>query len=294
MPARNEHMAQQGGGGIVACVCSGFARRWGLDVGVLRFAFVALTIVSFGAFALVYVALWLVLPSQSIDQHTVDVKPDFATSEMYGTCEKGTACHKKTKERIDYSHVPPQNPEQAANAHLEAMRARAASQSETTSGVPVFVALILGTTLVVIGMSFIISMMIPIFSPLQFWPLVLVGFGIMRMVVPPNEGYRMGSFALGVAMLCVGAVLVLGTTGIFIIHYAEWFQQAWPLLAMSFGVMLLWRATCSNGFALLALALLAAFCIVGFMYCAEPGPAITVVTNQPFAKDLPVMGVYMP
>lgn len=293
MPARNDNMHQQGGG-VVAGVCSGLARRWGIDVGVLRFSVVALTIVTFGAFAAVYAALWLVLPPRSIDQHTVDVKPDSAASETYGDRERACdrPCAKKAKARVDYSHVPPKNPDQAATAHFEAMRAQAATCTEESSSMPVVAALAGGTVAVVLIMGFAISQSVPVFSPLQFWPLVLVGFGIMRIVVPDPCGYRMGSFAAGVVLLCAGTVLALGTTGLFVVHYREWFQEAWPLLFLAIGFMLLWLPTRSNGFALLALGLVVVFCIVAFLYCAEPGPAYSVMTGQPFAKGFPPVGVH--
>lgn len=292
MPVRDGNMHQQGGG-VVAGVCSGLARRWGMDVGVLRFTIVALTVVTFGAFAAVYAALWLVLPPRSIDQHTVDVKPQSAASETYGEREhaRNRPCAKKAKERVDYSHVPPKNPEQAATAHFEAMRAQAAACTEESNSVPVVAALAVGTIAVVLIMGFAISQAVPIFSPLQFWPLVLAGFGIMRIVVPDSHGYRMGSFATGVILLCIGTVLALGTTGVFIVHYRVWIREAWPLLALAVGFMLLWLPTRSNGFALLSLACVVVFCIVAFLYCAEPGPAFAVMTGQPFAKGLPAMGV---
>lgn len=299
MPAQREHTSQHGGA-IVAGICSGLARRWGIDVGVLRFAFIALTIVTFGLFSLVYVVLWLLLPVQSIDSHTVDVKPDSFASETYGPRDAETArCRKRgerrgrqaRKDRVDYSHVPPQSPQQAADAHYEASRAQSAGASGEASEAPVVVALVVGTTAVVAGMGAVISMTVPVFSPLQFWPLLLVGLGIVAIVVPSRNGYCMGEFVFGTALVCAGVVLALSTTGIFIVHYDAWLQQAWPLLFMSLGALFIWNGTYSNGFALLALALLVAFCAVAFLYCSEPGPAFWFLNNQPFAKDLPILGV---
>jgi phage shock protein C len=51
-------------GRLVAGVCSGIAEYVGIDATVVRLIFVALTVVTFGMFVLVYLAAWVVIPEE--------------------------------------------------------------------------------------------------------------------------------------------------------------------------------------------------------------------------------------
>jgi phage shock protein C len=52
---------------MVAGVCSGIAEYVGIDVTVVRLVFLALSVVTFGLFALVYLAGWVVIPEEGED-----------------------------------------------------------------------------------------------------------------------------------------------------------------------------------------------------------------------------------
>lgn len=277
--------------GIIAGVCSGLARYWGIDTGVLRFAFIALTVATVGAFALIYIALWLVLPSQEGVRRTVDVNPDYAASDIYGARESQEACkHKREKTRADYAHEPPQSPDMAATA--AAARAREWSrQAPPQSPAPVAIGLGLGILLAVVGMAFAVSSFATVFTPLQFWPLGVVALGIVRMVVPAERGYRLEDFTLGFVLFCLGAVLLANTAGVFFVHFGTWLMQGWPILAMALGCLLLWRGTSFNGFAFCVMALMVAFCATGVMFCSNPGPAMETLIGMPFTRGLPMMVV---
>lgn len=54
-------------GRLVAGVCSGLAEYFGVDATVVRLVFVALTVVTAGFFALVYLAAWVVIPEEGED-----------------------------------------------------------------------------------------------------------------------------------------------------------------------------------------------------------------------------------
>lgn len=277
--------------GVIAGVCSSLARYWGIDTGVLRFAFIALTVATVGAFALVYIALWLVLPSHEGVRRTVDVNPDYVASDIYGARESQEACtRRQEKMRVDYAHVPPQSPDVAAAA--AAARARECGrQMQPQSAAPVAIGLGLGLLLAVVGMALVVSSFVTAFTPLQLWPLGVVALGIVRMVIPAERGYRLEDFTLGFVLFCLGAVLLASTAGIFFMHFGVWLIQGWPILAMALGCLLLWRGTDLNGFAFCVMALMAAFCVVGVVFCSDPGPAMSMLTGMPFTKDLPVMVV---
>jgi len=58
-------------GRTLAGVCIGLAEQFGVSVTILRLAFVLGIVFSGGMFLLVYVILWLIMPSES--EHRMDV-----------------------------------------------------------------------------------------------------------------------------------------------------------------------------------------------------------------------------
>lgn len=262
--------------GVVAGVCSGLAEYLSVDVGVLRFAVVAVTLVTGGSFALVYAALWLILPEESQVPSTVDVKPDSVSSETYESVGK-SARERRKAAREAAVHTPPSPP---AGPDSEVFHHPANTQAPAALGT------VLGTVLVVIGFAFLASFLIPIFTPFQFWPLFLIAFGIIRMVLPGNDGYRMDAFVWGALFLFMGVMLILQTTGVMILALDLWIGQGWPVLMIAAGCMVLWKATDLNGFAMAALAMVVAFCVIGILFCSAPGPAQHIFMGLPFSKGL--------
>jgi phage shock protein C len=57
----NKRLIRTRKGRLVAGVCSGYA---GIDPTVVRLIFVALAVVTFGVFVLVYLAAWIVIPEE--------------------------------------------------------------------------------------------------------------------------------------------------------------------------------------------------------------------------------------
>jgi len=58
-------------GRSLAGVCIGLAEQFGVSVTILRLAFVLCFVFSMGMFMLVYVILWIIMPSES--EHRTDV-----------------------------------------------------------------------------------------------------------------------------------------------------------------------------------------------------------------------------
>ncbi len=54
-------------GRVVAGVCSGIGEYTGIDPNVIRAVFAALTVLTGGFFALVYLAGWIVIPEEGED-----------------------------------------------------------------------------------------------------------------------------------------------------------------------------------------------------------------------------------
>jgi phage shock protein C len=51
-------------GRMVAGVCAGIGQFFGVDANIVRIVFVALTLFSAGAAALVYLAAWMIVPEE--------------------------------------------------------------------------------------------------------------------------------------------------------------------------------------------------------------------------------------
>lgn len=265
--------------GIIAGVCSGLAECLSLDVGVLRFAFVALALVSTGVFVLVYVVLWLILPESPAEDRAVDVRPGVPSDADLPAADSDS----KARRRADAVNEPPAPP--------PAPGVKEVREPFDTTGF-VAVALVLGIVAVVALFCIVLSLFFPVFSPIQFWPLGVVAPGIVRMVIPGREGYRMDAFFDGALFILMGIVLLLNTTGAVSMDGFAWISQCWPLFMMAFGCVILWKATGLAGFAVAALLLFAAFCVAGVAFCSVPGTVGLLAGEAGFGSSFVEFGVW--
>ena len=60
----NKRLIRTRKGRLLAGVCSGIGEYTGIDPTVVRVIFLALTLVTAGVFALVYLAAWVVIPEE--------------------------------------------------------------------------------------------------------------------------------------------------------------------------------------------------------------------------------------
>lgn len=265
---------QRSGDGIIAGVCSGLAECLSLDVGVLRFAFVALALVSAGIFVLGYVVLWLILPAAPGVHRAVEVRPD-ASSDADLQSDHSDPKQRKRADSANDPPVPPPVP------GLEEV-----PEPMDTTGF-VIAALAVGLVLVVVLFCVVLSLFFPVFKPLQFWPLGVITPGIVRMVLPGRAGYRMDAFFDGAMFILMGIVLLLNTTGMVAMDGIAWISQGWPLLAIALGCVILWKATGLEGFCAAALILFGAFCVVGVAFCSVPGPSSAFIKAAPLGGHFP-------
>lgn len=265
--------------GIIAGVCRGLADYLSLDVGVLRFAFVALAFVSLGIFALAYVVLWLVLPTSDGRYRTVEVQLDSAREEKPAAVQAEPKQRKSRAERASEPPTPPPAP--------------GMEEVGESGGFTGFVAIgiVVGIAVVVSAFCIMLSILFPILSPMKLWPLAVIAPGIVRMVIPGSEGYRIEAFCEGALLILAGNVLLLNTTGMIVTNVDAWFSQGWPLLVIALGCTVLWKATGLDGFCAVAMVLIAAFCAVGVFFCSIYGPASYLLGASPVSGELVVFGV---
>lgn len=246
--------------GVVAGVCRGLADYLSLDVGVLRFTFVAMAFVSFGVFAIAYVVLWLILPAGNRTRREVDVRSESPSEKPSQT----QALQRQRKPRSQAVNEPPVPPPAPGMEEVGDFRG--------SSGF-VVVGVTVGIVLVVVLFCIMLSMLFPVLSPAKLWPLGIIAPGIARMVLPGRQGYRMEAFCDGVVLILVGNMLLLNTSGMIDTNLRAWIEQGWPLLSIALGCVVLWKATGLDGFSLFALAMLALFCMIGALFCSVYGPA---------------------
>jgi uncharacterized membrane protein HdeD (DUF308 family) len=66
----------------------------------------------------------------------------------------------------------------------------------------------------------------------QLWPVLLIYFGLVRIVWPRKEGSRRG----GAWMLMIGALFLLHTFRVVRLH------DSWPMFIVFAGVLIIWQA----------------------------------------------------
>lgn len=121
---------------LLGGVCAGIAEYFDIDPIVVRILAVVLTLASAGAFAIAYLALWIILPLAPDPAAPLEVKPESVHSETYGPVyyevpqgAEQTAPHAPSGQ-VPYSaypgaaypyttsgHVPPVPPSQYGEAH---------------------------------------------------------------------------------------------------------------------------------------------------------------------------------
>ena len=69
---------------------------------------------------------------------------------------------------------------------------------------------------------------------LRFWPLILIGFGVVRLVEARDDYAQSG----GMFWIVVGLLFLLGSFGIIRLAI----RDLWPVLLIGIGVLMLWRA----------------------------------------------------
>lgn len=289
--------------GLIAGVCSGLARYFQVDVGVLRLFAVLFAFLTCGIMVLVYIALWLVLPLEPTTPSTVDVAPESIASEVYDQVVSGknATTTPPPSSAVGSGHMPPPRPPEADSpsdgafgAYTAAAVTGAAPDAGKSSNTAPYsyvpasakLGLIAGIVLVTMGIAVLISNWIHVFSFLQFWPLLLVAGGIVRMVIPDKRGYLMDDFLLGLFLFVGGAMLLPQTLGIIIYDYSAFIRETWPVLTIAVGLLVLGHAYKSSVLLLAGVVLVLLFCVLGVTLYAQAGPAQSVWMSLPFNQGL--------
>ncbi len=148
---------------MLAGVAGGLSEMWGADPSLVRVIWALLVIFTGGIALLVYIVMALVVPEEPLVP-TAEVQA-LATTPPPGAGEDWT---------------PPTDPEAARQAAREARAAERRSSGGARSAFPASV--ILGGFLIILGGFFLAREFLPQIDFDWFWPLILVGIGILLVV----------------------------------------------------------------------------------------------------------------
>lgn len=125
-------------GAVLGGVCAGLAEYFALDTVIVRVLTVALAVVTAGFAAVVYVALWLILPQALQHDSVVDVAPESVHSEARGCAVDARAATRPASVSpgvpSGIGHIPPTPPRGARAAAVPPSAAQAAAQPAATVG----------------------------------------------------------------------------------------------------------------------------------------------------------------
>ena len=157
---------------MIAGVAGGLAELWDVDPSLIRVVWALLVVFTGGIALVVYIVMAVVVPEED------EVYPVAAAPSGTGTDPDAT--------------MALTDPAQAArDARAEARAARRAARAERGGGTSA--GLIVGGFLVVLGLFFLIRQFLPQIDFDWFWPLVLVGLGIVLVVSAIGRGPRSGA-----------------------------------------------------------------------------------------------------
>lgn len=176
--------------------------------------------------------------------------------------------------------APPSNPS------YESWSPASQQPPEPSSRNGVKAAVGVGSVLLFVGVTSLMTSVVKGAEWWQYWPLIFVILGIARMVIPGEEGRRMRAFVGGLMLFCIGVTLLAMSLDIVGWRTLELMVLGlWPVLLMVGGFLLLGGALRSPVLTLLAGLCFVAFCVAGLVWCSVPGATEELVFCAPYGRD---------
>jgi len=162
----NEHLYRSRDDRMIAGVAGGLAEIWDADPSVIRIVWALLVVLTGGIALVVYIVMAIVVPEEA----AVPVAPSSAAASMPLAAAGAVATATPSAAPVDARSAR----RAARAARREARHARG---GDRTAGI------VIGALLIVIGGVFFLQQWLPDFDFDWFWPLMLVGLGILLLVV---------------------------------------------------------------------------------------------------------------
>ncbi len=187
----NEHLYRSRDDRIIAGVAGGLAELWDFDPSVVRIVWALLVLLTGGIFLLIYVIMWIVVPEEGSGRYGASVPPwptdpnAPAGSAQPGSAPPGSAAGPDGGRRTGpgagtapaTAWTARAEARQARHAAREARRAARRERGENPA------AIVIGAILIIIGALFFVQQFLPNLDIDLFWPLLLVGLGILVLVI---------------------------------------------------------------------------------------------------------------
>lgn len=191
----NEHLYRSHDDRMLAGVAGGLAELWDADPSIVRVAWVLLTILTGGIALIVYIVMAIVVPEEPLGAWApgTPVAPLGPDAPVPGWVPPGAGpvATDPTAGAAGSAGMP--DPWTAHMASREARRAaRAARRAARGDRWEGSAGLIIGGLLVAIGAAFFAREVIPSFDLDLFWPLILVGLGVVLLVGSVTRGAGAG------------------------------------------------------------------------------------------------------
>ncbi len=179
----NEHLYRSRDDRIIAGVAGGLAELWDLDPSVVRIVWALLMLLTGGIFLLIYVIMWIVVPEEGSGRYGTPVPPWPADPNAAPGAAQAEAAPPQAADAQATAAAPATawtaraEARQARHAAREARRAARRARGENPA------AIVIGAILIIIGALFFVQQFLPNLDIDLFWPLLLVGLGILVLVI---------------------------------------------------------------------------------------------------------------
>lgn len=234
-------------GGVCACL----ARRLDLDPLIVRIMAVAITFLTLGVGALVYLVMWALLPRESEDADLYDVHPEQAESSAFGLIDVNSPALKSVGSPSGLSV--------------------ASRLAIAVSLMLLFLAISMGAAPMVSGSHW-----------WQFWPLAWVICGLCLIIVPVRSRHEVSWHALGIVITSLAAASLPMSLGIVSWDsFAQAFQRMWFLVAIAIVLFAVGTRRTNNALVIAGALIMACFFLMVLALCAVPGDVNSLVLNMP-------------
>ncbi len=175
----NEHLFRSRSDRVIAGVAGGLAEIWDADPSLIRIVWALLVFLTGGIALLVYIVMAIVVPEEDV-VHAAPWTPagppgDPATPG--GPAAPGDPATPAGAAAATGAAAYAADPRAARRAARAARRAARRERHGGSAGI------IIGALLILIGATFFIRQWLPTFDFDWFWPLTLVGLGVVLLVV---------------------------------------------------------------------------------------------------------------
>ena len=252
----NEHLYRSRDDRMLAGVAGGLAEIWDVDPSIVRVVWALLVILTGGIALLVYIVMAIVVPEEygrAADAGRPSAAPGPAPSPYVpGWVPPGStpaAPGPRGRARSDGGRARPGRAAPGATCatapidRLEARRAaraaRRAARGDRGNG---SAGIVIGGLLVVIGGAFFARELVPAFDFDLFWPLILVGLGVVLLVsgFTRDTRRRPGAHLVNAARRgsVIAATWLIGLGLVFLVQRSMGWSwgEAWPLFVILGGV----------------------------------------------------------